>query len=55
MKIFQSMMQNDGKARHHNQERLRELNRVHGDEVTMFCSHDHKMLEAAHRNEPLAA
>jgi hypothetical protein len=24
---------------------LRELNRAHGDEVTLLCSHDPKMLE----------
>ena len=38
----------------HNQERLRELRREHGDEHTLFCSHDPQMLKAAQR-QPAAA
>ena len=53
-RLFQTINQHDGKARHRNQERLRELNREHGDQVTLFCSHDAKMLDAAQR-EPAAA
>ncbi|CAN5535712.1 MBL fold metallo-hydrolase [soil metagenome] len=36
----------DAGKRKENQERLRELARTHGDEVTMFCSHDLHELEA---------
>ena len=43
--IFQKMMADDGKARQANQERLRELNREHGDEVRLFCAHDPVELE----------
>jgi ribonuclease BN (tRNA processing enzyme) len=47
LRFFQTLNQHDGKARHRNQERLRELQRDHGDEVTLFCSHDAQMLETA--------
>lgn len=40
LRVFQTIVQHDGKARHRNQERLRELHSDHGDEVTLFCSHD---------------
>lgn len=43
--IFQRMMADDGKARVANQERLRELNRDHGNEVRLFCAHDPFELE----------
>ncbi len=43
--IFQKMMADDGKAREANQERLRELNREHGNEVRLFCAHDPVELE----------
>ena len=46
-RIFESINDHDGKARRRNQARLRELQREHGDEVTLICSHDPKMLEAA--------
>ena len=46
LRFFQNLNQHDGKARHHNQERLRELRREHGDEVTLICSHDAEMLHA---------
>ena len=46
LRLFQNLNQHDGKARHHNQERLRELRREHGDEVTLICSHDAEMLQA---------
>jgi glyoxylase-like metal-dependent hydrolase (beta-lactamase superfamily II) len=54
LRFFQNLNQHDGKARHRNQERLRELQRDHGDEVTLVCSHDAQMLEAAERT-PAAA
>jgi glyoxylase-like metal-dependent hydrolase (beta-lactamase superfamily II) len=44
-RFFQVLNQYDKRARHANQDRLRQLNREHGDEVTMFNSHDAKMLE----------
>jgi glyoxylase-like metal-dependent hydrolase (beta-lactamase superfamily II) len=37
---FQSVMAADNGARKNNQERLRELSRAHGDEVSIFCAHD---------------
>lgn len=40
LRLFQAAVQIDGKARKHNQRRLRELARRHGDEVTLFCAHD---------------
>jgi glyoxylase-like metal-dependent hydrolase (beta-lactamase superfamily II) len=47
LRFFQVLNQRDGEARSRNQERLRELQRDHGDEVELFCSHDAQMLEAA--------
>ncbi|HEU4980205.1 MAG TPA: MBL fold metallo-hydrolase [Solirubrobacterales bacterium] len=49
LRLFQTITESDRKARHENQERLRELRRDHGDEVTLICSHDAKMLEDAQR------
>ena len=46
LRMFQNLNQHDGKARHRNQERLRDLQREHGDEVTLICSHDAEMLQA---------
>jgi len=40
LRLFQTVVQHDGEARHRNQERLRELAREHGDEVRLFSSHD---------------
>ncbi len=40
LRIFQSFVQADGKLRHQNQERLRELARSDAGEVTLICSHD---------------
>ena len=34
LRFFQTLNQHDGKARHRNQERLRELQRVHGGDVS---------------------
>ena len=47
LRAFQSIIQADGKLRHQNQERLRELARRHGDEVTLISSHDPVELERA--------
>ncbi|MEA2146027.1 MAG: hypothetical protein QOG59_1614 [Solirubrobacteraceae bacterium] len=37
---FEKLMADDARARIANQERLRELARIHGDEVRLFCAHD---------------
>jgi glyoxylase-like metal-dependent hydrolase (beta-lactamase superfamily II) len=37
--LFEYLTQTDMAARRHNQQRLRELVRDHGDEVTVFCAH----------------
>jgi glyoxylase-like metal-dependent hydrolase (beta-lactamase superfamily II) len=47
LRAFQSIVQADGKLRHHNQERLRELARLHPGEVTLICSHDPLELDRA--------
>ena len=47
MRIFQTINQADGGARHENQERLRELARRGGDGLRLFCSHDPVQLERA--------
>jgi glyoxylase-like metal-dependent hydrolase (beta-lactamase superfamily II) len=52
LRLFQNMNQHDGEARHRNRERLRELRREHGGEVTLICSHDAEMLEAADEFHP---
>jgi len=41
LKIFQRAMSADNAARLANQERLRELAANHGQEVRIFCAHDH--------------
>jgi glyoxylase-like metal-dependent hydrolase (beta-lactamase superfamily II) len=38
--VFQKLVQMDGRTRMANQQRLRELKRDHGREVTLFCAHD---------------
>jgi glyoxylase-like metal-dependent hydrolase (beta-lactamase superfamily II) len=40
LRIFQNLIQADGKLRQQNQERLRELARQHSADVTLICSHD---------------
>lgn len=40
LKAFQVLMGVDNKRRLANQERLRELQSAHSDEVTIFCAHD---------------
>jgi glyoxylase-like metal-dependent hydrolase (beta-lactamase superfamily II) len=44
--IYQAIMDSDRPARAANQERLRELKRSQGAEVTIFCSHDTQELAA---------
>jgi glyoxylase-like metal-dependent hydrolase (beta-lactamase superfamily II) len=45
LRAFQTVMAADNNARHSNQERLRELARDHGDEISLFCGHSHLELE----------
>jgi hypothetical protein len=40
-------MDHSSKDRLHNLGRLQELQREHGDEITLFCSHDQRMLADA--------
>jgi glyoxylase-like metal-dependent hydrolase (beta-lactamase superfamily II) len=40
LRFYQWMLEKDRGARLHNQERLRELNRTHSRQVTIFCGHD---------------
>jgi glyoxylase-like metal-dependent hydrolase (beta-lactamase superfamily II) len=47
LKAFQSIVQADGKQRHQNQDRLRDLASRHTDEVTLICSHDPDELDRA--------
>lgn len=46
LRFYQTLMEVDRNLRFTNQERLRQLKREHGDEITIFCSHDEKELEA---------
>ncbi len=46
LRLFQAIVNYDGKARRSNQERLRELAARHGDEVRLFCAHDVTELRA---------
>ena len=46
LRLYQNMMEVDRELRFANQERLRDLKRQHGNEITIFCSHDQKELEA---------
>jgi glyoxylase-like metal-dependent hydrolase (beta-lactamase superfamily II) len=45
LSVFQRLLASDHAARTANTERLRELAASHGDEVTLFCSHDPHELE----------
>jgi len=49
LRFYQTMMEVDREQRFANQQRLRDLKRGHGREVTIFCSHDEKELEAMQR------
>lgn len=46
-------MDTDREQRFANQQRLRDLKRDHSRDVTIFCSHDEKELEAMQRGTPL--
>ncbi|MFO0575304.1 MAG: MBL fold metallo-hydrolase [Polyangia bacterium] len=47
LELYQTLMEKDRRARLGNQQRLRELRRRHGGEVTIVCSHDVVEFEAA--------
>jgi glyoxylase-like metal-dependent hydrolase (beta-lactamase superfamily II) len=49
LKLFQRLLASDHKARVANTARLRELAADHGDEVSLFCSHDPHELEREQR------
>jgi glyoxylase-like metal-dependent hydrolase (beta-lactamase superfamily II) len=40
LRMYQTLMEKDRKARFANQARLRDLRRRHGDEIEIFCAHD---------------
>lgn len=40
LRAFQTLVAQNNKQRHANQERVRELVAAHSDEVTIFCAHD---------------
>jgi glyoxylase-like metal-dependent hydrolase (beta-lactamase superfamily II) len=40
LRFYQWMMQKEARSRRANQARLRQLRKLHGDEVTVFCAHD---------------
>jgi glyoxylase-like metal-dependent hydrolase (beta-lactamase superfamily II) len=47
LRVFQAMVQANGKLRRQNQERLRELALRHPGEVELICSHDPVLLDRA--------
>lgn len=56
LRIYQNIFQFDHVTRMHNQHRLRELVQDHGDQVSVFCSHDPEMMrQFAHAAHPRAA
>jgi len=46
LRLYQTMMDTDRKLRFQNQVRLRDLKRRKGTDISIFCSHDQKELEA---------
>ncbi len=55
LRVFEALVQADGRLRHENQERLRELAQRHSGEVALICSHDPVRLEHAQRDAGAAA
>lgn len=53
LRFYQTMMDTDRKLRFHNQDRLRDLKRRKGSEITIFCSHDQRELEAMQARRPV--
>ena len=46
LRVFQTLVQMDKRARHANQDRLRELHAGHGDTVAIFSAHDAREYDA---------
>jgi glyoxylase-like metal-dependent hydrolase (beta-lactamase superfamily II) len=55
LRVFERKMDHDTKLRFENLERLKELARDRGDEVTLICSHDAQMFETVQAGKPVAA
>ena len=55
LRFYQTLMQKNAKLRHYNQERLRELVKHHGSEVTVFCAHDAEEFERLEEAEKVPA
>jgi len=55
LSLFQRALASDHKARVANTERLRQLAAAHGDEVSLFCSHDPHELEREQASAAAAA
>jgi glyoxylase-like metal-dependent hydrolase (beta-lactamase superfamily II) len=58
LRLYQTMLQKDRKARLDNQQRLRELRRQHGATLQVFCSHDpdeYEKLSGRPMGEPVPA
>jgi glyoxylase-like metal-dependent hydrolase (beta-lactamase superfamily II) len=55
LRVFQSLMQADGKLRRQNQECLRDLATRQADQVELICSHDAVELERAQGLQPVPA
>jgi glyoxylase-like metal-dependent hydrolase (beta-lactamase superfamily II) len=55
LRVFQNLNNADRKQRLANQERLRELNGRHGDEITLICSHDPRELARERAKAPAVA
>ena len=52
LRLFENLNNHKRRARFQNLERLQELARDHGDEVTLICSHDPEMLAEAQAAAP---
>jgi glyoxylase-like metal-dependent hydrolase (beta-lactamase superfamily II) len=55
LRVHQTVVGHDRRARIHNQERLRELAREHPDDVRLICSHDPEQLEQERAAEALTS
>jgi len=55
LRFYQTLMQKNAKLRHYNQQRLRELVKHHGSEVTVFCAHDAEEFERLEEAEKVPA
>ena len=53
LRLYQRLMDTNREQRFSNQDRLRELKHAHLNEITIFCSHDEKELEAMQNGLPL--